>query len=343
MSLAVMIIANDWHVNGFSSAFVQLVVDPILEMRGVTLDFIAESETPVNPDLAKVYVFCQALPTNSMLNNTHVRVIWIPMWDDVRSRSQSWWNQLPKHLRILAFSRAVAEAARCAGLPVLDLQYFQNPADFVPASFASGKILYYWNRRGLVGPSFLIKFCEVLQIDRLLFRPTLDPGIDQRAYYELPNNIGSTTVEIISDGLSREEYWKAIEPANLVIAPRLHEGVGLVFLEAMARGCVVFANDAPTMNEYITHGENGFLFRRGWTLKRIAGALAWRIASHGIPMAVPFNFHIERLKDWKTLEFIDLESMGSQAKQFHAAGYEAWCQKKGEFYRFLFEGVPTVS
>ena len=60
---------------------------------------------------------------------------------------------------------------------------------------------------------------------------------------------------------ARQDYLKYLNQANIFIAPRAAEGVGLSFVEALARGCAVFAYDAPTMNEYITHKADGFLFK----------------------------------------------------------------------------------
>ena len=51
-----------------------------------------------------------------------------------------------------------------------------------------------------------------------------------------------------------------MEQCNIFIAPRKFEGVGVSFLEAMARGIVVIAPDNPTMNEYIEHNKNGYLY-----------------------------------------------------------------------------------
>ncbi len=42
------------------------------------------------------------------------------------------------------------------------------------------------------------------------------------------------------------------------IAPKQEEGIGMTFLEAMTIGKIVIAKKAPTMNEYIIHGCNGF-------------------------------------------------------------------------------------
>jgi hypothetical protein len=327
---SVTVYIQEWHSNN-SSAFDDLVITPL--QSSVSIERLVW--TPEENAPSHTAVFCQVVPPDLWLKQIPDKLVWLPMWDAIRDKPQAWWNQLPKHLRIVAFSRAVGEKARRARLPVLELQYFKNPADFVPASFDNGRTLYYWNRRGLVSPTFLSKFCDTLKIDRLLFRPALDPGVDQRAYYDLPTKLGSTTVEIVPNGLSREDYWKAIEPANIVIAPRLHEGVGMVLLEALARGCVVFANDAATMNEYITHGENGFLFRRGWSAERVLNAVLWRLAARGWGASPQFRFHLNDNQNWEEIGSLNLLKLGGAALQSQRAGYQQWQFSISRYIEFL--------
>ena len=58
-------------------------------------------------------------------------------------------------------------------------------------------------------------------------------------------------------------YAPALRRAGIYFAPRLYEGIGISFLEAMAMGKAVVAPDNPTMNEYVTHNVNGFLYKPG--------------------------------------------------------------------------------
>lgn len=59
-----------------------------------------------------------------------------------------------------------------------------------------------------------------------------------------------------------ESKFEAIENlarSNLFFAPRMMEGIGMSFLDALAISMPVVGMDATTMNEYITHGHTGFL------------------------------------------------------------------------------------
>ncbi|MBI1257806.1 MAG: glycosyltransferase [Chloroflexi bacterium] len=329
----VLVYSHEWHVNR-SGAFLDLVVHPLQLYANV--DHQAwQDETALKVSAAPVLVFCQILPPPPWLAQQRARVVWIPMWDEVRNRPQTWWNQLPKSLRIIAFSEAVAQRARAANLPVFEIQYFKNPADFTPAKWDGQRTLFYWNRRGMISPQFLEKFCAVLKINRVLFRADIDPYVDERAHYTLPTRIGNTVVETIEVTESRDAFWKLLEPANIVIAPRLYEGAGMVFLEQMARGCAVFANDAPTMNEYIEQGINGVLFRRGWSPTRARNAILWRLAQRGLRIDAPFTFLLPERQHWDQITALDLKRLGETAREQHNAGYARWLARLPDYVRFI--------
>ncbi len=59
---------------------------------------------------------------------------------------------------------------------------------------------------------------------------------------------------------SKEAYLREVAECEFYLSPRVKEGIGFSFLEAMAMGKIVIANNAPTMNEYIVDGVNGCLF-----------------------------------------------------------------------------------
>ena len=184
-------------------------------------------------------------------------------------------------------------------------------------------------------PAVSRKILHSAQIDRVLFRADIDPYVDERAKYTLPARIGNTVVETIEGTASREDFWKLLEPANIVIAPRLHEGAGMVFLEQMARGCAVFANDAPTMNEYIESAVNGVLFRRGWSLTRARNAVLWRLARQGLGVTAPFAFLLPERQPWDQMAALDLKTLGETARERHITGYAQWMARHLDYVRFI--------
>ena len=47
--------------------------------------------------------------------------------------------------------------------------------------------------------------------------------------------------------------------ATYFVMPSVREGFGIVYLEAMAAGCIVIGTEGEGIADAITHGENGFL------------------------------------------------------------------------------------
>ena len=47
--------------------------------------------------------------------------------------------------------------------------------------------------------------------------------------------------------------------SQFFVMPSIHEGFGIVYLEAMAAGCVVIGTEGEGIADIISHGENGFL------------------------------------------------------------------------------------
>jgi glycosyltransferase involved in cell wall biosynthesis len=85
-----------------------------------------------------------------------------------------------------------------------------------------------------------------------------DPGFESSEIQ--PEDVKKYHIQFVEKWGSREDYWDTLNQCNVYIAPRVTEGIGMSFLEAMAMGIAVAAADKPTMNEYISHGDNGFLF-----------------------------------------------------------------------------------
>lgn len=63
--------------------------------------------------------------------------------------------------------------------------------------------------------------------------------------------------------ISREEIWQHLDEAEVFIMISKIETFGLVYLEAMARGCVVVASKNEGMDGIIKDGVNGFLCEAG--------------------------------------------------------------------------------
>ena len=75
------------------------------------------------------------------------------------------------------------------------------------------------------------------------------------------------------DFTNRSKHLNRMSHINVIIAPRVFEGVGMTFVESLIRGCAVFFCNQPTINEYIIHKNNGYLFsnRKTGVIDRLLG------------------------------------------------------------------------
>ena len=317
---------------------------PYLQFKKIGWDGSTIPNFQVSKNSDNPVVFFQIPPREEIIFNKDLRIIWIPMWDQARAFDLKWWNQLPKNIRIISFSNEISLRSRAAGLDTFDVRFFMNPDDFVRADFDKPRTLFYWNRAGLVGIKFLKRLCKTLDIDQLLFRRRLDPGRKEIYDYEIPDILGNTVVKKLTfnfEGVEgHNEYLNYLNQANIFIAPRMVEGVGLTLIEAMARGCSVFAFNAPTMNEYICHKSNGYLLDRCNPqflncLKAKMEKTIIRVNRKIDIFGYQHDFPVTAWQDWSEIKGLDLKSLGASALRDQKIGYKEWKDNLPKYASFI--------
>jgi glycosyltransferase involved in cell wall biosynthesis len=130
--------------------------------------------------------------------------------------------------------------------------------------FAEPLSAFFWERRPSHEPTLqrVVKLCTELGISSLHLHaaPDFRQGSGQRLTRPemfVMDGIQVTTSTWFED---RSHLDRVAERAHVFFAPRALEGIGMSFLEAMARGQIVVAPDKPTMNEYIRHRTSGILY-----------------------------------------------------------------------------------
>ncbi len=336
-----------WHSHQSPSQR-DVLIDPLrpyilfeqLDWDGVRLE-LSKEKIKASP-----IVFFFFPPPSNLLSDPDARLVWIPMWDEAIWRSLDWWKTLPKSLRIVAFSEQIRIRAQAAGLPTFSIKYAKNPADCKPAQLDGRRVLFYWNRTGLVEPGFIENICKTLHIDLLLFRSSLDPYIPIQYQYSISPKIGNTIVQEVPgiELLSRSEYLNIFEQANIVIAPRLLEGVGVTFIEALARGCAVFAHNAPTMNEYIRHGQNGYLFSSyshnprnfpQYSMRQLVRLFS-KLKSRIVDTAY-YAYPVTKYQNWKEIGSLDLQALGCVAREDQIKVYTTWQKMVPTYAQFILD------
>jgi len=320
----------DWHIAS-SNAFIDMLVEPLNSYADINLVAWNGEDVPPEALEQKIVIFCMLPPSDKFLKTYRGKVVWLPMWDQAQGYEQEWWNNLPKNVYVVGFSKPVRQKAKNAGLQLVSLQYFKNPRGLPPAKWSDGGIIFYWNRTGMIGPTFLEKFCTAVGAREIYFLGQIDPRIESNKYYELYGKLGNTRVINIKPA-SQNSFLNTTSKANIVIAPRTSEGVGMTFLEAMARGCGVLAYDAPTMNEYIKHERNGLLLhnKRYGIFDNLFGRS--NSDSHsGTP------YYLSDDQPWNKIASVNFERLGQNARAEHVLGFNQWQESIPKYAEFVLK------
>ena len=180
---------------------------------------------------ADIVVFWEFLPGRRDICIPGKPCVFVPMYDNEWGSKWQWRRIARSGMGVISFCDAVAAHAKSCGVEnVLSVHYAPDPGRLEPSSGDPRKALY-WNRGN---------FSE-RQI-RSLFA---DGAIDE--------------LSVQTGFMPREEYDEFSGRFGVCVAPRRKEGIGMAFLEQLARGNCVIAHDDATMNEYIADGANGIL------------------------------------------------------------------------------------
>ena len=179
-------------------------------------------------------------------------VLVFPMNDLTRLTPDAYLASL-QQVEWISFSRDLHQRLSGLGLSSKYLQYAPDPSKFPQVSWEKGARAYFWER--------------------------MPAELDDRAARGLLSGLGVGSLEVrrlgdaqFGQGQSAEtrekaerswqnpqDYIRQLANYNVYVAPRRFEGIGMTFLEAMAMGMCVVAENQSTANEYILSGENGIL------------------------------------------------------------------------------------
>lgn len=182
----------------------------------------------------------------------------VPMYDGSEHHASSHWDLLVGS-RVLNFSYHLHIKAKQAGIDDLYVRYFPNPELYNQVDYSERRA-FFWQRRPnhldwrtvknvILGDQLDAFHLHATPDDKLL--SGIIPSKRERDRF---NITVSTWFE------TQDEMNALIDSYNIYVAPRATEGIGMAFLEAMARGMLVIVNDKPTHNEYVSNWINGVLY-----------------------------------------------------------------------------------
>lgn len=260
----------------------------------------ADDINALNPEIV---LFFQTLPCRREMRRLHCkRLFHVPMHDHVVGNPKYGWSKFRgSDMRSINFCRSMHNFFTSLGYESLHVQYWPAPAVPTPSSNAPLSV-FFWARRREIGWRTLKALLGDARPERIVLRAAADPGEP----LDMPdaNEIRDYRIEVVSGWLDKPRYLELLTTCSLFMAPRVHEGIGQSFLEAMSLGLAILAPDSPTMNEYIRHGSNGYLYP----------------VTETMPAPVDFS---------------DLAAIRVQSLQDVAIGHQHWQRQEQEILKYL--------
>jgi hypothetical protein len=183
------------------------------------------------------------------------------MFDGSALLRSSHWKAL-RGAFVLNFSRTLHNIASIEGCNSYFITFYPEPQIKNPTNVNPPYRVLFWERQPqyYLNESFVSSLFDPKTISHIHIHRDYDP----KSYTQTHKKINSKCKITYSSWFkNKSEYFNILKKSDIYVAPRLAEGIGFGFLEAMALGKCVIANDAPTHNEYIHNWKNGILINDG--------------------------------------------------------------------------------
>lgn len=256
-SKKIVYIGHSYHNKTKSTVF---LIDYLKEFFDVEVILDESWQGRPAPDLSFIdesylgVIFFQLLPSREVIEKIkNDNIIYFPMYDQSGRLDYNYWNNY-RDLKIINFSDTLHQKLKKWRFETMYVQYFPEKLEFIPGKKDE---VFFWQRLTILDISTIIRLLNKEKV-----KIHIHKAIDPNQSFANPSKEYENKFQITySDWFdTREEMWDVIKQKGIYIAPREYEGIGMSFLEAMAMGKAVIAINNPTMNEYIRHGKNGYLF-----------------------------------------------------------------------------------
>ncbi len=250
-----------------------------------------------------IVVFWQIICPVSLINALDCdNIIIIPMYDNHGETHVDFWHQY-RDFKFVNFSKTLHLRLKNLNISTKYFQHFLPPNKFLPQKNDSSKLRgFFWQRREHITWKQIRVLIKGTPFEKIHLHKAVDPpGF---------NFINPTKKEISKYNItmsewfpSKKDFFKVLKTSNVFFSPRLYEGIGMSFIEAMTMGQCVVAPNTPTMNEYIRDGETGLLYDP---------------------------------KKPVLLDFSNVEQIARNAREYCKRGFERWVQSEDELIDFVY-------
>jgi len=292
------------------------------------------------------YVFLQVIPDSSIpFYKTGANITFIPMLDGFGSEYSlhyhlSYWRMF-LGCKVLCFSKSLASVYLSNGTAAKYYQYFPNPDEYSTNFNNKDMNGFFWSRcPDQINWRMVRQIVEKININSMHLHLKADP--EKEKDYIPPDDMikfNMTTSDWFED---KNEYIKRINNSHLYFAPRVSEGIGMSFLEAMAMGKCVIAPNVGTMNEYISSGMNGVLYDIYNNKNELFTSESIRLDDHDALYGADPNKKFKLIPESISLDYNSILKMCKNARKSVELGYQHWVSKEKEIVKFLIEDSAVV-
>jgi len=252
-------------------------------------------------------IYFQLMPSINKLKFSYCKnIILVPMYDHIISYNDSDFLQYTG-FKFISFSKTLDEKLKHLGLESFLIQYFPSSISIATSKKNLPKKkkfkIFFWQRGKDINLSLLKKILPLKQIDsillhRLCYEKEKDPWFEEPTQKDIENY----NIKLSSWFETKNDFLETLNEYDIFIAPRLFEGIGMTFLEAMSLGKCVIAPNLPTMNEYIINYKTGILFD---------------------------------INNLKKLNLSNCIHIGNEAKEYIDNGCKTWSKNKKKIINFI--------
>lgn len=256
-------LGHEYHLKTKSSNFMIELLKEKYEVDFITYDPYVDSFVIPDNVVNQYYDFLvcwQIMPERQWIKENFLfkQGILFPMFDFVVSISgiksfDDIWKDF-FDFKIINFSYKLHIDLKRKGYNSYYIKYFPKPQPI--DDWGKDDSLFFWQRMENININTVEAIFKGYELNHIFLHKALDP---KQKFITPLENIQDKI--IYSEWFeNKDELLKIMEKSAFYMAPRMFEGIGMSFLEAMAMGRCVVAPDEATMNEYIENGVNGYLY-----------------------------------------------------------------------------------
>lgn len=248
--LNVTFIGRDFHRESGSAEFFLKILYKYFKVEKIYPDSYDEYKFDgLKYGADHIFFVWQSEHISFALSNLGYRVINVSMFDGVENRKNIFFEKLKNCINI-NFSKNLHYKFINLNLNSNYLKYYPETKSSTVLKIKNS--VFFWER-----DVFQISCEDVIQRLGSTFNFNLH-GINQERKTEILEKFKNHEICFSNRIESKGDFLQFLAKFEFFVAPRLTEGIGMSFLDAMSVGCIPVGVMNPTFSEYVESSLNGF-------------------------------------------------------------------------------------